>query len=90
MEYELRQDGYYYDKEGKNLARIQWRIEQGVMHITHTIVDPSLQGQGVARKLLEKAVSYAKENKLQIHPICSYAARYLDEIPGGKELRAAE
>lgn len=87
MELELRKDGYYYDKDGKNLARIQWKMDGDVMVMTHTIVDPVLQGQGAAKKLLVQAVDYAKENNYKMRPVCSYVQKFLDTVPGGKELR---
>jgi len=40
--------------------------------IDHTIVSESLQGQGIAKKLLEKAVSFARDNNKKIIPVCPY------------------
>ena len=35
------------------------------MIIDHTEVSPALEGQGVGKKLLEKLVTYARENNLE-------------------------
>jgi hypothetical protein len=44
----------------------------GVITIDHTFVDPSLRGHGVARTLLDAAVSWARQHGLRIVPECSY------------------
>lgn len=88
MDFELRDDGFYKDDEnGNNIARIQWEMDGDVMVMTHTVVDSSLQGQGVAGQLLDKAVEYAQENDYKMRPVCSYVQKKLDSVPGGKELR---
>lgn len=41
--------------------------------IDHTEVDESLKGQGVGYKLVEEAVSFAREHNLKIMPLCPFA-----------------
>lgn len=48
-----------------------------VIIIDHTLVDPSLRGQGVANKLLAAVVKMAREENLKIVPVCSYAVAKL-------------
>ena len=40
--------------------------------VDHTEVDPSLRGQGVARQLLDAAVSWARQTGTKISATCSY------------------
>lgn len=40
--------------------------------VYHTEVDPEHEGKGFAKILLEKLVSYARENNLKIVPLCPY------------------
>lgn len=62
------------------LAEIDFpMIKEGVVEITHTIVSPSLQGQGIARKLVEKVLEIAKEKGYQVTASCSYARHYLEK-----------
>lgn len=49
------------------------------MVISHTGVRPALQGRGVARKLLNAAVEYARDHDLKIVPVCSYVQRVFDK-----------
>lgn len=62
------------------LAEIDFpMIKEGVIEITHTIVSPSLQGQGIARELVEKVLEIAKEKGYRVTASCSYARHYLEK-----------
>ena len=65
---------YVGETEQNDVARITWtKGNDNLIVITHTFVDPSLRGQNIATLLLEKTVTYARENNLKIKPVCSYA-----------------
>lgn len=40
--------------------------------VYHTEVNPEYEGKGFAKILLERLVSYARENDLKIVPLCPY------------------
>lgn len=40
--------------------------------VYHTEVNPEQEGKGFAKILLERLVSYARENDLKIVPLCPY------------------
>ena len=62
------------------LAEIDFpMIKEGVLEITHTIVSTSLQGQGIAKKLVEKVLEIAKEKGYRVTASCSYARHYLEK-----------
>jgi uncharacterized protein len=50
------------------------REEPNKMVIEHTEVAEILSGKGAGKKLLEAAISFAREENLKIIPQCSYAA----------------
>jgi predicted GNAT family acetyltransferase len=54
--------------------------------ITHVGVHPSLRGQGVAGKIVEAGLEYARENSFRVVPMCSYAAAYIRRHPEHAEL----
>lgn len=54
--------------------------------ITHVGVDPSLRGYGVAGKIVEAGIEYARENSFRVVPMCSYAAAYIRRHPEYAEL----
>ncbi|WP_297282287.1 GNAT family N-acetyltransferase [uncultured Anaerococcus sp.] len=47
--------------------------------ITHTVVDKSHQGEGLAEKLLDEVCDNARKEGVKIIPICSYAVKKFDE-----------
>ena len=58
---------------GQRIAEISyvWRNENTIV-ADHTWVDACLRGQGVARKLLDVLVEFARQKRLKIVPTCSY------------------
>jgi predicted GNAT family acetyltransferase len=54
--------------------------------ITHVGVHPELRGQGVAARIVEASLAYARENELRVIPMCSYAAAYIRRNPQHAEL----
>lgn len=71
---ELEGDAFAFQHEhdGKMLAEITWTMLGDVMAVDHTFVSPDLRGQGVAKKLLDRAAAYAREKEYKMEPICSY------------------
>jgi len=71
-------DGYLskldYIQDGKNFV------------ITHVGVSPELRGQGIAGKIVEVGLIYAKVRSLRVVPMCSYAAAYIRRHPEYAEL----
>ncbi len=71
-------DGYLskldYIQDGKNFV------------ITHVGVSPELRGQGIAGKIVQVGLEYAKERSLRVVPMCSYAAAYIRKHPEYAEL----
>jgi len=63
---------YQYIQDGERLGEITWTLLGDVMVMDHTYVSDKLRGQGVAKKLLDTAASYARENDLKMEPVCSY------------------
>jgi len=63
-----------YIQDGKNFV------------ITHVGVHPELRGQGVAGRIVEASLAYARENSLRVIPMCSYAAAYIRRNPQHAEL----
>jgi predicted GNAT family acetyltransferase len=64
---------FFLEKDGAQLAEMTYqRLSESRILIDHTFVDPSLRGQGVARQLLDAAVSWARASNTKISATCSY------------------
>ena len=74
--------------ENDTYAKIVFSInEDGNIIAHHTLVAPSLRGQGIARQLLDALVAYARNEKLKIIPACSYVEHVFDLEPGFSDIR---
>ena len=80
--FEVWIDGY--------LSKLDYIQDDKNFVITHVGVYPEFRGQGVAGKIVEKALQYARENKLRVVPMCSYAAAYIRRNPQYLELTDQE
>jgi predicted GNAT family acetyltransferase len=69
-------------------GEVTYRLEGDVMTILHTEVDPSLEGQGVAGRLVQAALDHARAQGLRVDPVCGYANKYMQRHPDTQSLRA--
>jgi hypothetical protein len=80
--FEVWIDGYLskleYIRDGKNFV------------ITHVGVYPEFRGQGVAGKIVQAGLEYARQNSLRVIPMCAYAAAYIRRNPQYIELTSQE
>ena len=80
--FEVWIDGY--------LSKLDYMQDRKNFVITHVGVYPGHRGQGVAAKIVEAALQYARENSLRVIPMCSYAAAYIRRNPQHRELTEQE
>ncbi|MGI6076927.1 MAG: GNAT family N-acetyltransferase [Fastidiosipilaceae bacterium] len=73
---------YIGESEDQALARITWtpKDEQHI-DVDSTYTDDQLRGQGIAARLMDAVVTYARENDLKIIPTCSYVVHKMDRNP---------
>lgn len=62
------------------------KVGDDVLNITHTIVKPHLEGQGIAGKLVDEMVSFARENNLKLEATCSYAVHKFNTVEEYKDV----
>jgi uncharacterized protein len=72
---------FVLEKEGDRLAEMEVGIGDGNMTVYHTEVAEVLKGQGVATKLLTEMVSYAREKKLKVIPLCPFVQAQFKRHP---------
>jgi hypothetical protein len=70
---------FYIDINGKHEAMMTF-VFAGTekIIIDHTEVNPNFNGKGFGLKMVEKAVEYARENKIKIIPLCPFAKKVFD------------
>ncbi len=76
--FELRVDG--------RVCELDYRRDGRRVVFTHTGVPAPLRGQGLAARLVEAGLSWARAEGLQVVPACSYVEQYLRSHPHWQDL----
>ena len=67
-----QQGSSFIEENDNQIAELDFAINGDVINAYHTGVRKEYEGQGIAGKLFDKLVSYARENGYKIIPTCSY------------------
>ncbi len=76
-----------YDGD-KIIGKCDYKIEANKLDIYHTEVDAAYGGRGLAGKLVDLVVAYARENNYKIIPTCPYVAKKFDKDQSYKDVDA--
>ena len=80
---------FYFARDGVRLAEMTYsRVGDDHVIVDHTEVHDALQGQGVARQLLDAAVAWARETGTRITATCPYAKRQFEKDPSIRDVQA--
>jgi predicted GNAT family acetyltransferase len=74
--FEISVDGY--------ISIIPYILHNNEIALFRTQVAEELRGKGLAVKLVEHALNFAKENDLKILPYCPFIRKYINEHPEWK------
>jgi predicted GNAT family acetyltransferase len=71
-------------------ALIQYRKldEHGTLDLHHTYTPPALRGSGVASRITEHVLRYAREHGLKVVPSCPFVAVFIKRHPEYRDLVA--
>lgn len=79
MEKIINENSIVYKENNKVVAEIDFpSTNENEITITHTFVDESLRGQGMAKKLVLEVIAIAKEKSITLKATCSYAKKFLE------------
>ena len=71
--FELARDGH--------TAVLTYEEGDGDVALLHTVVPPELEGGGVGSQLAQSAVRWAREQGLEVVPVCSFVRSWLERHP---------
>ena len=77
---------YEYHIEGL-LARLVYKEEDGVLHLTNTYVPKELGGRGIAGALVKDVFADIEKKGLKMKPACSYIVNYVEKHPEYERLQ---
>lgn len=71
---------FFIERAGRRVATQTYRrIDDHDVTIDHTEVSPALRGQGVARRLLDAAVAWARATGTRVAATCPYAKAQFEQ-----------
>lgn len=75
--------GYFHiDVDGKQEGKMTFVFAgDDKIIIDHTEVNPGNEGKGFGKKMVTKAVEWARENDMKIVPLCPFAKSVFDKVP---------
>lgn len=82
--------GMFYMEDDKGItSELTYTIkDNGIMLIDHTETRPELEGRGLATRLVEKSVEFAREQNMKIDPLCPFAEVQFDQNKKYADVRA--
>lgn len=71
---------FFIEKDGSRVAELNYSIRGGKKFIIdHIEVSGERRGKGIGKLLVMAAVDYARENNMNILPLCSFAKVIFEE-----------
>ena len=77
-----KKGSFFIQQEAEQLALMTYRwTAPNVFTIDHTEVDAVLEGKGIGKQLVARAVAFAREKSSRIVAQCSFAKAIIDKTP---------
>ena len=82
LEYDEKKGSFYITINDKIEAEMTFVFAgKNKIIIDHTEVNPGNNGKGYGKKLVEKAVEFAREKGISILPLCPFVKSVFDKTP---------
>ncbi|TGY89740.1 N-acetyltransferase [Marinicauda algicola] len=90
--HEIRDGGrgrYFVSHGEKGESELTYTLRDSTMVIDYTYTPPVMRGEGVAGRLVERAVEDARERGWTIRPVCPYVKIKIDRTPAWHDVLEA-
>lgn len=78
---------FFLEDQGRRLAELSYtRSGPQTVVLVHTEVSEALQGRGVARRLVDRAVAWARQTGTKLTPACPYAKGVFEKNPALRDV----
>ncbi len=67
----------FFIKIDENEGHLKYQKDGNVLDFHHTYVPEEFRGHGIASKIVESALEYAKNNNFKVKPTCPFVADYI-------------
>jgi predicted GNAT family acetyltransferase len=71
---------------GEDLCVLEYELRGQTIYFTHTGVPPALEGQGLANRLAQTGMDYARANSLKVVPACEFIHVFVRRHPQYQDL----
>lgn len=78
--------GRYVIKDPAGESTLTYRLAGDRMVIDYSFTPPALRGQGVAGRLVERAVADARARGWRVLPVCPYVKIKIDRTPAFQDV----
>ncbi len=70
------------NNETEEIGRLTYTVlpEEKRLIISYVLVHGKFEGRGMGKFLVEEAIKFARENKYQVYPHCSYARSVMNRM----------
>ena len=83
------EDRFYLLDDDKEIGEIVYAyVNEALIDINHTEVDPNYRGQNLGQKLIEAVANYSRENKLKATASCPYVAKVFGKTDQYDDIKA--
>ncbi len=72
---------FYITENNEQLGEMVIGISGSELTVYHTEVLPKAEGRGFAKELLKTMVAYARKEKLEVVPLCTYVLLQFERHP---------
>ena len=79
---------YELSVDDEVIGVIDYLVEDSVVDLPHTFVEPEHGGKGYAAQLTKFALDDVRAQHKKVRPACPYIANYVDKHPEYHDLRA--
>jgi predicted GNAT family acetyltransferase len=73
---------------GEKMARIEYILTGQKIFLTHTEVDPALEGKGLGSTIIRRTLDWVRSQDLRVIPLCPFVAAFLKKHPKYQDLLA--
>ena len=80
IEFDIKNNKSIAYDEHNIVGVCEYISKEDTWNIVHTVVDKNYQGQGIARKLVERVIEEAKKNNQKLIADCSYAIKVIEKV----------
>lgn len=79
---------FFIEDEKGIIGELTYNKNNSVLTIDHTEVRRERENEGIASRLLQRSVEFARENNYKINPLCPFAEVKFDENKAYNDVRA--